>query len=366
MSNSIAKFSFICGDDDFLVSERAENWFKSSKSNTINVSEDFSKEIINGQANNIEEVRLVLARFKEALMTYSMFGGEKVIWLKGVNFMGNSQTSNAKSTLESLGELKDILDKVDTSSLNVLISASPVHKGRNFYKWCINNSNFELLDDNKKGTSSPNNRIIELCSKSKVEINEGAIQVLLDKTQGNSRLISMEVEKIITYVGKSGIIDEAIVNEIVPNFGEGDFFEATDAFFSKDISWAIDAFERHFFSNPDGRALLSSLQSRNRLMIQLKILSESGELKLGFGGLSKNELSRIAKKYSKYFEEESSKSNLNIFTQNPYYLNRLMKNLKNFSLKELIDFQVEFANIFEAITSNIYEQKEIFKRLILN
>ena len=57
----------------------------------------------------------------------------------------------------------------------------------------------------------------------------------------------MEIKKLCVYVGEEGRIDEQTINALVPNFGEGDFFEATDAFFSGNLEWTLEALKRHFF-----------------------------------------------------------------------------------------------------------------------
>ena len=42
--------------------------------------------------------------------------------------------------------------------------------------------------------------------------------------------------------------------------------------FSGQLEWTLEALNRHFFTQTEARPLLGSLQSRNRLMIQLRIL----------------------------------------------------------------------------------------------
>ncbi len=356
------KFSFISGDDEFLVNEKAKVWFESKSKG---ITEELSKEVIDGRANNIEEVRQIIEKFSEGIQTQSLFGGPKVIWLKAVNFLANSQIGNAKGTLDLLEHLKVILGGIEKNSVLVLISASPIYKVRNFYKWCAEHSEFVTVDGSKAGLAQIKERIKKSCSDSDVKIDLSAIQMLFDKVQGSSRLISMEIDKLITYVGKSGIIDEGLVSEMVPSFGEGDFFEATDAFFSADLIWTMDAINRHFFTQSEGRPLLGSLQSRNRLMIQLRILKDSGELQSSYPGFQKNELANLSKKYAQHFEADIIKSNLNIFTQNPYYLGRLVKDLSNFPLKRLIDFQIAFAETFEAIIKSPKLQGEAFKQMAM-
>lgn len=357
-----AKFAFICGDDEFLVSDRGKAWFEEE---TKGITDELSKEVIDARGNNLDEVSQIVDRFIEAIQTQSMFGEKKIVWLKAVNFMANSQTGNAKGTLELLEHLKSVLESIDTEAVSVLITASPVYKVKSFYKWCIKEGDSEIIDSGKDGTARIEEKIQKTCSDLGIKISQSAIQLLNDKVNGNNRLIAMEVEKLTTYVEKGGVITEELINEMVPNFGEGDFFEATDAFFSGQLEWTLEALNRHFFTQTEVRPLLGSLQSRNRLMIQLRILKDSGELGTGFQRISQNDLARIFGKFREHFDEDTSKSNLNVFTQNPYYLGRLLKNVNHFSLKNLIDFQIAFAETFEAIVETPKDPIAIFNQLAI-
>lgn len=359
--NEPAKFTFICGEDEFLVAEKGQAWFTSVSKD---IDEDLSKEVIDGRAGKVEEVSAIVEQFSEAVQTQALFGGQKVVWLKSVNFISNSQTGNAKGTIDLLERLKIILSTVDSSAVSVLITACPIYKVRSFYKWCQQAAQFELLDHQKDGYSKLEERIIAFCNSEKITISTIAVQKLIEKVNGNARLVSVEIEKLAVFVGVGGTIDENTVNELVPNFGEGDFFEATDAFFSGNLEWTLEALKRHFFSNSESRPLLGSLQSRNRLMIQLKILKDSGEIKSGTM-LSKNTLARLSGKFLHHFDDEETKSNLNVFTQNPYYLGRLFKDSENFSLKQLVDFQIAFSEVFELIIESPNDQENAFNQLAI-
>lgn len=357
-----AKFAFICGDDEFLVSDRGTAWFNKE---TEGIADELSKEVIDGRGNNLDEVSQIIDRFIEAVQTQSMFGEKKVVWLRAVNFLANSQTGNAKGTIELLEHLKSVLEGIDITAVSVLITASPIYKVRSFYKWCIKEGDSEIIDSSKDGIAKIEQRIQQTCSEQGIEISKSAIQLLHDKVNGNNRLIAMEVDKLTTYVERGETITEVLINEMVPNFGEGDFFEATDAFFSGQLEWTLEALNRHFFTQTEARPLLGSLQSRNRLMIQLRILKDSGELGSGFQRISQNDLVRIAEKFHQHFDDGGAKSNLNVFTQNPYYLGRLLKEVGHFSLKKLIDFQIAFAETFEAIVENPKDQGAILKQLAI-
>ena len=81
--------------------------------------------------------------------------------------------------------------------------------------------------------------------------------------------------------GSDDVISDQLVSDIVPNFGDADFFEAADAFFSLKLDWTLEALRRHFFTSSESRPLLGSLQSRNRLLIQLRVLLDAGAIRLG-------------------------------------------------------------------------------------
>ena len=134
------------------------------------IDEDLSKEVIDGRAGKVEEVSAIVEQFSEAVQTQALFGGQKVVWLKSVNFISNSQTGNAKGTIDLLERLKIILSTVDSSAVSVLITACPIYKVRSFYKWCQQAAQFELLDHKKDGYSKLEERITAFCNSEKITI----------------------------------------------------------------------------------------------------------------------------------------------------------------------------------------------------
>ena len=354
-------FKFICGDDDYLVSEKARTWFNEQSEG---IEDDLSKEILEGRAGNIAEVEDVLQRFSSAVQTLSLFGERKVVWLKDVNFMADSVTGRAQGTLDLLEGLKSILEGLDSSAVSVLITAFPVDKRRSFYKWVQKKSDFTVLALGKDVVQVCANLVKETCKEAGITIERAAIETLIAKVNANTRLLVEECGKLATYLGaEGGIVTEAMVIELVPNFGDADFFEATDAFFTLDLEWTLEALRRHFFTNNDGRGLLGSMQARNRLLIQLRVLQDAGAIRIGSNGLSKSALESAAREFGRHFGESEEKSNLNIFSQNPYYLGRVSGSLSRAPLKKWVDFQLAFADAFEGIIQRPNEQEEVFREL---
>ena len=356
-------FTFICGDDDYMVSELGKQWFAER---TKDSADDFSKEIVDGRAGNVADVGEIIGRFSSAAQTLSLFGDKKVVWLRNVNFMANSQTGNAQGTLDLLEHLKTILSSLSPDQVNVLMTACPVYKVRNFYKWCQQNAEFTALTTDKNAAATYAHLVQDECDQSGVRITREAVQLLIEKLNGNTRMLVAEVRKLVTFVGNSEIpIDEQLVMELVPNFGDPDFFEAADAFYSLDLNWTLEALRRHFFTNSEARPLLGSLQSRNRLLIQLRVLLDAGAIKLSGRGIAKSDLEAAARTYGKHFSEGEEKTNLNVFTQNPWYLGKLAFTASKVPLKKLIQLQLEVANAFEEIIQRPNEQEAVCRQLAI-
>ncbi len=357
-------FTFIGGDDDYLVSEKGRAWFAAQ---TKGLEDDLSKEVVDGRAANVSEVEAAIVRFTGAVQTLSLFGERKVVWLKDVNFMADSPTGRAQGTLDLLDGLKSVLEGLSPESTAVLITAHPVDKRRSFYKWCQQHADFTQLGAEKDGAAQYARMIAEICGEHGIAISRSAVPLLIGKVNGNTRLLVEETRKLCTFLaGSSEAISEQLVNDLVPNFGEGDFFEAADAFFSLRLEWTLEALRRHFFTNSESRPLLGSLQSRNRLLIQLRVLLDGGALRIGGRGIAKADLEAAARSYGHHFGEGSGeKSNLNIFSQNPWYLSRLAETANLVPLKRLIGFQIAFAEAFEAIIDRPNDQEEVCRELAI-
>jgi DNA polymerase-3 subunit delta len=381
-------FFFVCGADEFLVQRAGQQRFDALAAETG--ADEFSREIISGFAANISEVEAAINRFREAVQTVPMFGGGRVVWLKDVSFLADNVTGRAEGTLKQVEDLQQLLAAVNSAEAAVLITAAPVDRRRAFSKWCEKNADFALIGgDSDAGGEALAGIVLAEARSLGVTFAPGAIELLLAKVGANTRLLVEEVRKLATYAGlpadlsakasataeasaKAGdpstplgaggaVIKETHVIELTPNTAEGDFFEAAEAFFSGDLKWALAALHRHFFAGGDARPVISALQNRNRILLQLRALLDAGEVHLGPRGV--DGLPRAATAHAaKFGEAAGEKSAYNIFTQNPWYLGKLASG-KLPSLRRLIDNQHELIAAFEEIIRRPNEQEEVLRAM---
>src|SRR5471032_2139983 len=124
-------FIFICGQDDYLVGRLGQERFAAL---AAAVTEEFSREVISGFAANVDEVESAVNRLRESIQTISMFGGKRVVWLKDVNFLADTVTGRAESTLKLVEDLQELLAVLNPDETAMLITASPVDRRRSFPK----------------------------------------------------------------------------------------------------------------------------------------------------------------------------------------------------------------------------------------
>ncbi len=353
------KFTFICGSDDFLVGRLGKERFAAL---AAEVTDEFSRETINGFAANVGEVETAVNEFRNSVQTVSMFGGKRVVWLKDVNFLADTVTGRAESTLKLVEDLQQILDAVNPEETAILITAAPIDRRRSFPKWCEKNADFTLVGGDGDSASEALAGVALAEAKTfGASFAPGAVELMIAKVGANTRLIVEETRKLATYAGEGATIAEEHVAELTPNVAEGDFFEAAEAFFSGDLRWTLGALHRHFFSGGDARPVISALQNRNRILLQVRALVDAGEVRVGPRGL--DGMPRAQSAYGSHFVGATEKSSFNLFTQNPWYVGKLAGSAKLPSLKRLIDNQQDFIAAFEEIIRRPNEQEEVLREM---
>lgn len=363
------RFLFICGSDDFLVGRLGKERYAALSEE---ITDEFSRETLNGFANNMGEVAAAVNRFRESVQTVSMFGGRRLVWLKDVNFLADTPTGRAEGTLKLVEDLQEILNAIDPEQVAVLITAAPVDRRRAFPKWCEKNADYTLVGGgDSEGSAEALAGVVLAEAKSLgASFAPGAVDLLLAKVGANTRLLLEETRKLATYAippqgatlaGETPLvrIEEMHVEMLTPNVAEGDFFEAAEAFFTADLARTLGALHHHFFTGGDARPIISALQNRNRILLQVRALVDSGEVRVGPRGL--DGMPKATATFGHHFVGAGEKSSYNVFSQNAWYVGKLASGARLPSLRRLIDNQLEFIAAFEEIIRRPNEQEEVLR-----
>jgi hypothetical protein len=102
----------------------------------------------------------------------------------------------------------------------------------------------------------------------------------------------------------------------------------------------LESLDRYFFNQTSCRPLISALQNRLRLLIQIRSLADSGDVKLTATGIAKAQFEVAVARHSATFGS-AAKSSANVFSQNPWYLTtQVAPGAFNYTLSELDRFTV--------------------------
>src|SRR5438270_4427519 len=207
---AVAKIYAVVGSDDVEVKHTAAELAEKLKPAEAG---DFGLETIDSTADNADQAAARIRSTIEALRTLPFFGGEKLVWLKNANFLGDDQKARSAAVQAALEELAETIDTGLGPEIAFLLSATEVDKRRSFYKALAKRAElqiFEKLDSSRSGwEEQATELVLARGKKRKLEFNEDALELFVLLTGGDTREIDSELEKIDLYLGNERAVDVA-------------------------------------------------------------------------------------------------------------------------------------------------------------
>ena len=209
---------------------------------------DFGLETIDGVADNAEQAAARIRSTIEALQTLPFFGGAKLVWLKNANFLADNQIGRAAGVQTALEELARTIEEGFAEGITLLFSATEVDKRRSFYKTLSKRAEvqvFDKLDSTRSGWEEAATELVQrLAKKRKLQFENGALELFVLLTGGDTRQIDNELEKIDIYLGQKREVDVDLVRELVPLSRAGVIFELGNALAEHDLGQALKLVRR--------------------------------------------------------------------------------------------------------------------------
>jgi DNA polymerase-3 subunit delta len=227
---------------------------------------DFGLEVIDGAADNAEQAAARIRSTIEALRTFPFFGGEKLVWLKSANFLGDDSKARSAAVQSALEQLGELIEGDLGTEITFLLSAIDIDKRRSFYKSLAKRAELQLierLDSNRSGWEEEAAELVRSRAKRrKLQFDDDALELFVLLTGGDTRQIDNELEKIDICLSSSTGVSPAeeplgkmsarptagtavpritvnLVRELVPLSRAGVIFELGNALAERDLERAL-------------------------------------------------------------------------------------------------------------------------------
>lgn len=274
----------VFGDDDYAVKQRARQVFQKWSQELGGMDHETIDAFIPNQGEALKAV----GKLREALNTLPFFGGGKVVWLQGCNFLGTDRTSQGQAITETLGELALELKNFKWQGVRLLISAGEVDKRRSFFKTIEKIGTIEsheawsLNDKDWAGQAEMAARK-ELRSRKK-DIDEPALVELVQAVGPHRQQLASEIEKLCLFTGKRPAITVADVNAIVSRNKLARAFALAEAVGERDLPRVLrtldqELWDMKFDKDKSEIGLLYGIISKVRGMVLMKEAIREGWLK---------------------------------------------------------------------------------------
>ena len=209
---------------------------------------DFGLEVIDGAADNVDQAEARVRSAIEALQTLPFFGSTKVVWLKNVNFLGDDQKARSAAVQSALEELSELVDSGFGPGVTLLISATDLDKRRSFYKTLLKRAEVQVFDRLDSGRSGWEEEALEIvqqrAKKRKLQFDDGALDLFVLLTGGDTRQIDNELEKVDTFLGRDRGVNADLVRDLVPLSRAGVIFELGNALAARDLQLSLKLVRR--------------------------------------------------------------------------------------------------------------------------
>jgi len=247
--------------------------------------DEFGLEIVNGSSDNSDHASRIIGETIQAIQTLPFFGGDKVVWLQGANFFGDSVTGKSQATLSGVEALIDLLDAGLPSDVKLIISASEVDKRRSFYKKVSKLGEVQIFDKVDISKAGWETKVMGWVSGKARELNlsfEGnAMERFVLTVGADTRMLGSELEKLSLYVGNRPATEDD-VRQIAAVTHAGVVFEIGDAIARKNLPLALNLIDAQLRrgENPVG-ILLAAIVPRVRSLLHATDLVERHGIRAG-------------------------------------------------------------------------------------
>lgn len=366
-AKATAPLYLICGEDDYGVQQRSREIYQK----WVTELGGSDHEVIEGAAASGSEAMKVLGRLREALQTLPFFGGGKVIWLRGCNFLGDerSATNLVNETLGELAQEFKTFSWNEPAEIRLLISSGKVDKRKVFYKAIdkigkVENFAGWSVDDKDWDVQAEGFTQKALQERGK-EMTDEALSEFVARIGPAPRQLQSEVEKLALYVNARKKIDLEDVNSVTSRNKSARAFALGDALGDRNLPVLLKRLDETLWevrldSKKSEIGVLYGIISKVRSLLLLKILMREGWIKpvTDFGRF-KAQLQSIP------VEKLPEDKRFNPLSVNPYILFKALSQARNYTEPELVRaMELLFEANFKLVSRGLDESLVLQQALV--
>ena len=357
-------FFAVVGSDDGLVREKALELYNQL---TGGVDDGFTHETIDGIADNSDSAFDICSSVIQALQTIPMFGGDKVVWLRNANFLGDNVTGRSQRTESGVESLRAALEHGLPPGVKFLLTAQGVDKRRGFWKFIEKAADVQVHDRIDTSRDDWQDQVASLVTRRASELGldfePDALALFVMLAGEQSQQIGNELLKLDLYLGKERrTITEEDVNLLVPLSRAAVVFEIGKAIQGGNAARAIQLIDQQLEADESAIGIMRASiigVVRNlymaRLIIERFKVSGTGNYNSFAGALN-----RLPENDRAWLPQKKDGSGVNVY---PIFL--CAANASNFELDGLQHVMEATLKADQALVTTGLDHRLVLHRLIV-
>ncbi|MEP2776009.1 MAG: DNA polymerase III subunit delta [Luteolibacter sp.] len=352
----------IVGSDDGLVREEALGLFNQL---TGGNDDGFTHETIDGNAENSESAYQLCSSAVQSLLTMPMFGGDKVVWLRNVNFLGDDVTGRAQRTEAGVEMLRSTMEKGLPDGIKFLLSADKVDKRRAFWKFLEKNASvksFDKIDVSRDGWQDQVAHVVEARAQELgLDFEHDAMELFVMLAGEQSKQIANELEKLDLYLGlERRTVTEEDVRALVPLSRAAVIFETGKAIQMGNVARAIQLIDEQLEAEESAIGIMrASIINVVRNLYMAKLILEKFKAPAGNYSSFAGALNKLPAADRAWLPQKKDGSGVNVF---PIFL--AVQNARNFDLAGLQHVMEQTQKADQALVTTGLDHRLVLHRLI--
>ncbi len=362
-SQPAGNFFAVVGSDDGMVREQALMLYNQL---TGGNDDGFTHETIDGISDNSDSAFEICASTVQSLLTLPMFGGDKVVWLRNANFLGDNVTGRSQRTEAGVESLRATLEKGIPQGVKFLLTAQGVDKRRGFWKFIEKSAQVQVYDRIDTSRDDWQDQVATLVTRRAAELGldfeADALAVFVLLAGEQSQQIGNELEKLDLYLGpERRTITENDVNVLVPLSRAAVVFEIGKAIQTGNAARAIQLIDQQLGADESAIGIMrASIIGVVRNLYMAKLIVEKFKTPTGNYQAFAGALNRLLENDRAWLPQKKDGSGVNVF---PIFL--ALPNAANFDIEGLQNVMEATLKADQALVTTGLDHRLILHRLIV-